>query len=261
MKFFQRIFKKSEEQLHEIADSAGHRMPYAFRPAQKPGKPLLVMLHGNGGNKAPSKFASHDYNVLLPLDRYGIKNNGCWFLGENGDFFFLRMLSELITELRARPETGSGLYFWGSSMGASAALLLALQLGANAAFCHIPQTNLYNSHWYCKNRAFIDHIFGNDKLAHPWRNLTRLVAEHDGKLPLLFLSFNRFDRPHYLEEHLWPLIQALNKREANYFLQIHPQTGHALHQTAATHIANFKNYAREIAANSNPGATDNDRQA
>lgn len=249
MKFFKKFFKKNEEKLNIMEDEAGHRLPYAFRPASEPGKPLLVMLHGNGNNKSPSKFASPDYNVLLPLDKYGIKNNGCWFLGENGDFFMLRMLETLISTLLSRNAAENRLFFWGSSMGATAALLLALRMEAQAAFCHIPQTNLYDSHWYAKNHVFIDHIFGDDQKKHPWRNLVQLAREHQGKMPLLFISFNRFDRPFYLDEHLWPLIHALNKKGANYFLQIHPQEGHAIHQTAAEHVANFKTYAKEIAAN------------
>lgn len=249
MKLFQKFFKKSEEKLRIMKDGEGHELPYAFRPAPEPGKPLLVMLHGNGSNQSPSKFASPDYDVLLPLDRYGIKSNGSWFLGEKGDFFLLRMLEKLIVELRARDATARELFFWGSSMGAYAALLLALRMEAQAAYCHIPQTNLFDSHWYAKNHVFIDFIFGDDKKQHPWRNLVQLAYEHKGKMPLLFISFNRFDRPFYLDEHLWPLIHALNKKGANYFLQIHPQAGHAMHQTAATHVANFKTYAREITAN------------
>ena len=249
MKIFSRIFHRPSQTIQMELDSGGHKLPYVFRPASKAGKPLLIVLHGNGNNKIPSKFCSPEYNVLLPLDQYGIKNNGCWFLGENGDFFVFNMLKSLIHKLRARAEIGPMLYFWGSSMGGYAALLFALVMEGHAAFCHIPQINLQDSSWYRKNHVFIDFIFGNDFKKHPWRNLSEMVLKHEGRMPLLFLSFNRFDRPGYIEDHLLPLQKVLEQKKLNYFLQIHPQYGHANHQSVAQHVANFKLYENEIKNN------------
>lgn len=249
MNFFSKLFNRSEEILHEEYNEKGHKIPYLYRPAKKRNKPLLVVLHGNGNNKTPSRFVSPDYNVLLPLDRYGIKNNGCWFLGENGDFFFFNILKNLISRLRSSPHIGSDLFFWGSSMGGYASFLFSLLMDAQAAFCHIPQTNLHNSAWYKKNKVFIDKIFGEDDSKHPWRDLPSMVIKHTKNFPLFFLSFNRFDRPNYLDEHLWPLLRALDQKKCNYFLQIHPQKGHANHQSVATHVANFQIYAQEIKEN------------
>lgn len=251
MNFLKSFFSRPEEKLYEERDSEGHVLPYAFRPAKESGKPILVILHGNGNNKQPSRFQSKDYNILVPLDRYGVKNNGCWFLGEKGDFFLMRLLEKIIGRLRSGENADAHLYFWGSSMGGYAALLFSMLMRGHAAFCHIPQINLYNSRWYEKNHVFIDFIFGNDEKKHPWRNLASLILTHSTPLPLPFLSFNRFDRPGYMEEHLWPLLKALDQKNSNYFLQIHPQHGHAIHQSVAMQVENFKTYMKEISANAN----------
>lgn len=241
--------KQKDFPLQYLMDVKGHKLPYVFKPAPKRGCPLLVVLHGNGNNKRPSQFISPEYNILMPLDQYGYKKNGCWFLGENGDFFIFELCKRLISEFRKRPEIKNDLYIWGSSMGGFASLLLGLTLEAHAVFCHIPQTNLYNAHWYLKNKTSIDLVFGQDNYSHPYRNLADLIKNHEGKFPLFFLSFNRFDRPFYNEENLNPLLEAMNSRNVNYALILHPQKGHSLHQKVADHVAWFSFYKHEIEDN------------
>lgn len=241
MPFIKNLFAKKEHPLREWRDGS-HCLPYMFRPAKNPDSPLLVVFHGNGNNSVPSKFHSDHYNVLCPLDRYGVKGNGCWFLGERNDFFMLKMIGDLIGELAAK--SNGSIYFWGSSMGGYAAIIYGLLFQARAVFCHIPQTNLHNSHWYQKNRPFIEWIF--DSKDHPYRDIPKLVRGHKGIFPLFFLSFNRFDRPFYNEEHLAPMQKALDDMGKNYALLIHPYEGHANFQSVAQQVANFELYKGEI---------------
>lgn len=62
---------------------------------------LLVILHGHGANKSFAKYHDEEWDILCPLDIYGTEGLGCWWLGENGDFFVYRLLQELILQLKA----------------------------------------------------------------------------------------------------------------------------------------------------------------
>lgn len=241
--------KAAPDILREIRDSRGHILPYCLKKSPVPGAPLLVILHGNGNNQNIAKFRSDAYNILCPLDCYGWRKLGSWYLGEHGDFFVKNLLIELISQVRAEPEIGKELYFWGSSMGGYAAILFGMLLEAHAIFAHIPQTNFIDAHWYETNKTFIDFIFKEDDNDHPYRDLARFVLTHRGKFPLFFLSFNRFDRPYYNAENMDPLINSLNKIDKNYFLIVHPQHGHKKYHNLAHYVAFFKVYAKEIMDN------------
>lgn len=241
--------KQVSEVLLEIKDNDGHVLPYCFKKSPIPGSPLLVIMHGNGNNKNIAKFRSDEYNILCPLDCYGWRKLGSWYLGEHGNFFVKDLLIKLISEVLSMPNVGKELYLWGSSMGGYAAILYGMLLEAHAIFAHIPQTNFIDSHWYETNKTFIDFIFGENGTIHPYRDLAQFALTHKGKFPLFFLSFNRFDRPFYNAENMDPLIESLNKIDKNYFLIVHPQQGHKKYHSLAHYAAFFKVYAKEIREN------------
>lgn len=236
---------KKEEKLQLWQDASGHRLPYVFRPSPKPDRPLLLILHGNGFHERPSQYKSDDYNILIPLDRYGFKGQGCWYLGENGDFFVQKMLLDLVRHIEAQYGLEKR-YIWGSSMGGYASILTGLLLEAHAVFAHIAQTNLRNSAWYKEHKKRIDFIFGPDNGKHPLRDLVETVKAHQGLFPLFLLSFNRYDYPNYNAEHMTPLVNCLEEKNLNYLLLIHPQRGHRINVKSADLVNYFSVYDKEI---------------
>lgn len=240
--------EEAKEKILFWKDGRGHELPYVFRPARCPARPLLVILHGSGFHERPTQFRSEDYNILAPMDRYGCGGRGGWYLGEGGDFFTMPMLLDLIRSIQSAHGLDR-LYLWGSSMGGYAAILAGLLLEASAVFAHIPQTNLRDSAWQRQNRAKVDFVFGDDSGRHEWRDLARTVKCHQGIFPLFLLSFNRFDFPRYNEEQMEPFIKCLNEKNLNYMLLIHPQAGHCINLKSADLVGYFAIYEKEIEEN------------
>lgn len=224
-------------------------LKYSFRQAKRKNSPLLLILHGNGNNQRPSRYYSPDYNILCPLDTYGHRHLGSWFLGEHGDFFVLDLLVNLVKNLLKSDQIKNEVYIFGSSMGGYAAIILGLLLKAHAVFAHIPQTNLRDSHWYQVNKTFIDFIFKPGDYSHPFRNLTSYLLTVKSSFPLFFLSFNRFDRQFYNDEHMTPFVQTLDRLNKNYLLLVNPCHGHNLPLKSAHYIQYFADYQKEIQAN------------
>jgi hypothetical protein len=229
-------------------DEAGHELPYVVRLAADPqAARTLVVLHGHGGNKQAAKFSHPDWNVLCPLDRYGDQGHGAWWLGERGDFFVARMLTDLVRGVREAIGADKGLYMWGSSMGGYGAILHGTMLRAHAVFAHIPQIRLKGTAYTDgPNRRFYDAVLG-DLDTHSYIDLGRFVtARAKSGVPLFFISQNRFDYPNYLEEHCMHFINACQRAKVGYALKIDPVEGHTLRHRIVDTIEWFDEFAPEI---------------
>jgi hypothetical protein len=74
----------------------GRPIDFYFTPAETENKPLLVIYHGHGYTQIPSAFKSPSYNVVCPMDHFGYDGLGSWYLGENGDFFWVNAMREIL---------------------------------------------------------------------------------------------------------------------------------------------------------------------
>lgn len=238
----------TKERRGEAVDEQGRRLPWLLRLARHPQEArTLVVLHGRGANKEPARFVSPEWNVLCPLDRYGEGGNGCWWLGEDGDFFLARLLHGLIRDVRADLGRDRGLYFWGSSMGGYGAILHGTLLRAHAVYAHIPQIRLRGTDYTDSSRRHCyDAVLGG-LARHPYIDLASLVARRPSdKTPMYFLNQNRFDYKMYLEQHCLHFVAACNRAGHAYHLNIDPLPGHRLYRKIAETVTLFDRFDTEI---------------
>lgn len=219
--------------MSTISDNAGHEMPYAWRPASNPKRArTLVILHGHGPHGAPSTPSTPGWNFLVPIDRYGPKEEGSWWLGEDGDFFVMNLLHTLIREKRREIGRDAGLYFAGSSMGGYGSILHGMLLGARAVYANAFQSRLTGTAFTDALSYAIDPI--GVPAGSPFNDLRRYVR---GKatLPAMFLDFNRDDHAslRYYDEHFVPFVAACKERGATYRATVYPVAVHAQQRSFA----------------------------
>lgn len=231
-----------------LTDEAGHELPYVVRLAQDPSNArTLVILHGRGANERAARFVDPGWNVICPLDRYGERNCGSWWLGEKGDFFVADMLHQLVRSFRTEVGKDLGLYMWGSSMGGYGAILHGTLLRARAIYAHIPQIRLRGTDYTDgRNKPVYDAVLG-DLANHRYLDLARFVASRPRKgLPLYFLSQNRFDYKGYLQQHCFHFVHACQKADLAYGLRVDPIEGHVLYRKIAETVKLFDEFAPQI---------------
>ena len=208
----------------------GRNILYSFTPAKQADAPLVVILHGHTKTPAASRYQSPDMNVLCPVDNFGFSGWGSWYLGENGDNFWLKAMPALIREVY----DGDKLLFCGSSMGGYGAILHGILNRALAVYANIPQTRLLGSSYSESGmKKFFEPVFKPGE-ASPYNDLRNILAPD---LPTSFiLSGLRWDKPHYIEEQTLPFIEALCRHGINFQSEIRLGEGHALTYTTAQSI-------------------------
>ena len=219
------------DELSFIVDVYGRKMHYRYTPALNESEsPILVILHGHTHAVTPSKFKDPNWNIIAPIDNFGVNSSGSWWLGENGDFFVKDLLHDLIHLIQKTSQSSKGLYFWGSSMGGFGALLHGALLGAAAVYANIPQIKLLNTTYSNKGmNKFFEHIFkkntsGEDELYNDVTNFLNSTAP--SKNPLFFIAQARFDYENYLEDHSLYFFNKCLENDINIHYEIFPTKGH-----------------------------------
>jgi hypothetical protein len=244
----------TENSIEIARDALGHEMSFVVRPGSDPRAcRTLVILHGHGANTVPAKFVSPEWNVICPLDRYGHRGDGSWWLGERGRFFVVDLVQQIVEETRERIGGDRGLYFWGSSMGGYGAILQGLLMEADGVFAHIPQVRLRGTRYTDSpaQRRFLHPVLGKSR--HPWLDLASLLEQFEPRRsPVFFLSQNRFDYPDYLEQHCLHFVHACIRLGFNFHLEVQPKEGHKLYTNVAQTVTVFDRFAGDIAAWKSP---------
>ena len=206
-----------------------------LKKAQIPNAPILVVLHGQGYNAQPAKFTSPNWNVVCPMDNFGWEKAGSWFLGENGDFFWLEAISNIIDQVRS--ECGAGrLYFWGSSMGGYGALLHGYLHNAYAVYASVPQTHFYGTAYGLANKKYFDPIFNGKE--YIYNNLVDIITTRHRTL--YFMAFSGLEAGNYILEQCLPLISQFSRIKQRYYLEIYPTRKHQRHHTLAQSLEVLK---------------------
>ncbi len=215
---------------------------YAFQEAKNKNKPILIVLHGHGHHERPASFRSEDWNVICPLDCFGVEGKGTWYLGESGDFFWFEAIRLIIEKVRK--EVGNGqLYFWGSSMGGYGALLHGYLNNAAGVYSNIPQTVLLGSR-YSDGGAFeyFEGIFGSE--VNKYNDLKDIILDKNNTL--FFLCFNQLERDGYFSEQGLGFIDHLNSIGQKMYVEIRPISTHGVNHKIWETIELFKNYDASI---------------
>ena len=209
-------------------NSEGKDMEFRFVPAQNnPEKaPTMIILHGHG-NYPPARFVHPDWNVFNPLDNFGEQGYGSWWLGEDGDYFTMRLFDIALSSALSRVgqnKDNAKLFMYGSSMGGYGVLLHGSRIGAKGVYANVPQVKLLNSTYSeLGMKRYFEPIFS--KSGEDIHNdMVDYLAKSDNH-PLYFICENRFGQDDYLAEQSMYLVDFFNKNEINYHLEIIPTKG------------------------------------
>lgn len=218
---------------------AGREIKFHFSQAAYSNKPIIFIMHGHGFNKNPSRFKSENWNVVFPVDDYGNEGKGSWFLGEDGDFFWLKAMPEILRKVRLICGKG-GLYFWGSSMGGYAAILYGYLLKAKAIYANVPQTLLLGSK-YSENgmKKHFERILPDE---HCLYNDLRKVVSKRSRVKY-FMCFNQLEGSDYFSEQGLSFISHLHALKQPMYVEVRPTDAHGKNHGISEAIALFKKYA------------------
>ena len=216
----------------------GRTFFYYLSKATEKNKPIIFILHGHGFVDTPSQFKSDNWNVVCPMDNYGLENKGSWFLGENGDYFWLQAMEAILKIVRE--ETGTGrLYFWGSSMGGYASLLYGYKLNATAVYANVPQTHLLGSQYSSNGmERFFSAVFES---AHDEYNSLIKVFKTRSRTKY-FMCFNQLEGSNYFSEQALPFITHLHSLKQPLYLEVRPTSSHGKNHGVSEAINLFKKY-------------------
>lgn len=206
----------------------GRNFSYIYRPGN-PKQPLLVVLHGHSKSPRPSKLKSESFNVLCPVDSFGLKGYGSWYLGENSDFFWLEAMPEIIKSVYS----GTEVYFVGSSMGGYGAILHGIVNKATGIYANIPQTKLIGSTYAQQGmEPYFRYIFGDNPDAK-FNDLKNLIDSHVSTY--FDITALRWDKEQYLQQQILQFVDLLTSHAIDFSLEVFQGEGHGL--TMPLHIA------------------------
>lgn len=219
-------------------DVAGREIEYFCKPAKRANAPVLFILHGHNHAAAPSSFRSEEYHVVCPMDRFGVNQAGSWWLGEDGDFFWIEAMATLVKAFR---DSGAeDVYFWGSSMGGWGAILHGYLNNAKAVYANIPQTVLLGSSYAEKAgmKKYFQRIPG-DRLGE-FNDLKDVVRENRCEY---FLCFNLLEKHDYFKEQGLAFVSHLNEIGARFYLEVRPQDSHGKNHGIQESVGLFERYS------------------
>ena len=217
---------QGEATYPEIYQLNDRFLRYAYLPAVKESRGLIVLFHGHNAYLHMGPMVALDYfDVLAPWDTFGARRQGSWFWGERGDNFVELLIQGLIQEYRGkRPEIPW--FCTGGSMGGFGALYHGIKYGCNGIYVIHPQVDLRQKVVdYQTKKSFSSYhtLCGDDLQQVP--NVTEVVLQQ-ATVPPLFLVQHQYDTVNYFAEHGFKLIEAYNELNGWYSLRIFPSAGH-----------------------------------
>ena len=233
--------------LHIYSNKEGRELKYRLNLQDKPeGLPLLVVLHGYASGSSATKFKHEGWNVLAPIDDFGYKKSGSWWLGENGDFFLFDMLQTLIKKVSIRYACENKIYFYGSSMGGYGAILHGIHSNARAVYANVPQIQFSSSRYFSFYKKHFQSVFGINKNLRKEDNLVNYLNKTD-VFPIFFLCENMIEQKRhlekYLEEHTLMFALKCYEYQIKIHLELLPYSGHRKNYGLKEVLEKFEKYA------------------
>jgi hypothetical protein len=220
---------KSDEFVHYV-EKNGAKMWFRLKPAKEnpSNAPLYLILHGHGTTSRPTLFAEQYWNVIAPIDNFGLEGKGSWWIGTNGDFSTSELLGLVIEKSKELLASVNNviLCIYGSSMGGYGAILNGCKFGANAVYANVPQIRLLGSTYSeLGMKRYFEAALG-EVPNEDFNDLTNYIRKFSGQLPLFFICENRFGQRDYREQQTMNFVSTLNELDINYHLEIVPTSGH-----------------------------------
>ena len=235
MKYFLDKWEESNKENTKdllYIDDGKRKLFYRFTPSKTNpmGAPLFIILHGHGA-RAATRFQKEDWNVLAPIDHFGYEGKGCWWLGEDGDFFVKDLLQKLIKEISQKYQCEDNIYFYGSSMGGYGAILHGILSQARAVYANVPQIRLLDTIYSNRmmKRYFSTIYSDNITIENDLVNFLDYREKKD-MLPVFYLCENSISRKggyeNYLQEHTDYFVEKCKKFNIKLHLELLPKSGH-----------------------------------
>ena len=220
---------KSDEFVHYV-EKNGTKMWFRLKPAKEnpSNAPLYLILHGHGTTSRPTLYAEPDWNVIAPIDNFGLDGKGSWWIGTDGDFSTSELLGLVIQKSKELLDSAEDviLCIYGSSMGGYGAILNGTKLGAKAVYANVPQIKLLGSTYSeLGMKKYFEAALGSNP-NETFNDLNKFVRTVDEDLPLFFICENRFGQRDYREQQAMSFISTLNEMKVNYHFEIVPTSGH-----------------------------------
>lgn len=207
--------------------------------------PILVIFHGAGYNKEPAKFKSDSLNVIALMDTFGYQGQGSWYLGEQGDLFWIDAIRDLLALLKNKCNTNQ-ILFWGSSMGGYAAILHGYLNNVTAVYANVPQTKLLGS-TYIQNGKIRGETSMQDSLRYailsdksPYNDLSSIFTNKNDTI--FFITYNQLEGFNYFSEQGFPFLRKLHGIRQKFYLEVHPNSEHAIIYNIAESMDLFRKY-------------------
>lgn len=261
----------ASQDLKFVSDKEGRKLYYDVRLAlnNPQESPILICFYGWGGNTGglDSSFC-YSWNLVKPLDRFGYRKNGSWWLGENGNFFVLPLIDNMLEDIREEFGLVGDLFVWGSSMGGFGALIHGLRLNAKAIAVNVPQVRLKGNDYLSRNRKAMEAVLGNELASLNYDEFLKLLEQPENsklmytdatlllnhseptKKPMFFISQSRFDGNDnsrlYAQQHCFYLVNKLLDLGCNFELYIEPKEGHYIIRNWFEAIELFEKYKEII---------------
>lgn len=221
---------KDDDLVHCVTDDSGKEMWFRLAPARQSPRdaPIYLVLHGHGTTARPTFYAEPKWNVIAPMDNFGLGGKGSWWIGENGDNSTSELLTKVIRKSKQILNSNDDtiLCIYGSSMGGYGAILNGNKLSAKAVYANVPQIKLLDSTYSeLGMKKYFEAALGivpNEK----FNDLNNFIKQVDGDLPLFFICENRFGQKDYLNQQAMSFVNTLNELNINYHLEIVPTSGH-----------------------------------
>ena len=184
-------------------------------------------------------LAQHSF--LFLCDTFGAEENGCYYKGENGDFFVERAMDTIIESAlertSVRPEQVVTL---GSSMGGTAALRFALRHGYRGAVAVCPHIDLDLSAVFQNRVPHVTAILGTDDVANSAHfPVTREIRELAASVPVLprLAIQSMLDDHGVHDEQVIPLVEGWLRRGGSVLEEYHETGGHTSDYATAEYFA------------------------
>lgn len=170
------------------------------------------------------------YRFLFLCDTFGADRNGTYYKGENGDFFVDRAMERILDSVQEQVGVDSDrVVMLGSSMGATAALSLALRRQAAGAVAVSPHIDLDLSARYQGRSRHVAAVLGADDVESPRHfEVTREVRKLAETAPIgpriAFQSMEDDQGVH--NEQVIPFVQRWRDRGGEVDCDFRPHGGH-----------------------------------
>lgn len=213
---------------NQVFEFDGKKLLYAFLPAERESRGLVVVFHAWNGYQYVDHIKSWScYDVLAPFDDFGPHRWSCGFWGLNGDPFLVNPIQTLIKKMVIEKDY-SHWFTMGGSLGGFGALYHGIQGSCSGMYVMTPQLDIRAMSEQDLKKGYTDDVYTpmiSSTSVEKDPNLFTLAHEKES-LPPLFLIQSQYDTINPFDQHAYKLQEIYHQKRGWYGLRLHPAIGH-----------------------------------